>query len=102
MFYYAGYSAVMPQLTHLVLMVRDESALASGNEALGEIKNRHNVAHRSNGKQYYKILLHNYTSAPLLDPPASRCREQAISTHSVLQWPIAFGHFRILRDREGM
>ncbi len=49
MFYHAGYPAVMLQLTHLVLMVRDESALASGNEALGEVENRHNVAHRSNG-----------------------------------------------------
>ena len=51
-----------------MLLVRDESALAVGNEALGEVENRHNVAHRSNGEQYYKILLHTYTSAPLLNP----------------------------------
>ena len=48
MFCYAGCPAVMLQLTHLVLMVRDESALVSGNEALGEVENRHNVAHCSN------------------------------------------------------
>ena len=68
MFCYAGCSAMILQLTHLVLQVRDKSALAVGNEALGEVENGHNVAHRSNGKQHYKLLLHIHTSAPLLGP----------------------------------